>query len=187
MSKDLNNAEELRWTYLNWLCDKVYDDRYGTMKYDKMFVYLYETPFDYTLPMDGNRAEDGVNLRYRFGRENRIPDYKIASFLDDRPCSVLEMMVALAVRMETHIMDNPDVGDRVGQWFWDMIVSLDINMPDSRFDYHHADRVMDIFMNRKYKRNGEGGLFTIHDPSKDMRTTEIWYQMCFYLNEMIGD
>lgn len=48
----------------------------------------------------------------------------IASYLDNRPCSVLEMIIALAIRLEEHIMDDPDIGNRTGQWFWDMIVSL---------------------------------------------------------------
>lgn len=36
----------------------------------------------------------------------------------------LEMIIALAIRLEEHIMDDPDIGNRTGQWFWDMIVSL---------------------------------------------------------------
>lgn len=186
MNRDLNDAEELSLDYLDWLSIKVYDRQHNGAKYDKLFWYLYNTDFEYTFPMDGNRAEDGVDLRYRFGREYKIPDYIIASYLDTRPCSVLEMMVALAVRVEEHIMTDPDVGDRVGQWFWDMIVNLGLNMPDSRFNYHRADEIMDIFTNHQYKRNGEGGLFTIHDPSKDMRTTDIWYQMNYYLTENFG-
>ena len=76
------------------------------------------------IPMDGNRAEDGIDLRYRFGHEQHYSDAMVASFLDDRPCSVLEMMIALSIRCEEHIMDDPDVGNRTGQWFWSMIASL---------------------------------------------------------------
>ena len=34
-----------------------------------------------------------------------------------------------------------------------------------------------------YKRNGEGGLFTINRRGLDMRSVEIWYQMCWHLQE----
>lgn len=180
---------ELREEYFKWLCNFVFDERHVArgLSYSKMFSYLFDTPFTYIMPMDGNRAADGIDLRYRFGRENDIPDAVIASYLDYCDCSVLEMMVALALRMETQIMDNPDVGNRVGQWFWDMIVSLDINMPDSRFDYERADAVIERFLNREYKTNGEGGLFTIKNTEKDMRNTDIWYQMCYYINEIFGN
>ena len=44
---------------------------------------------------------------------------------------------------------------------------------------------LDRFLQRKFKKNGEGSLFTIRDPSKDMRNIDIWYQMCAYLNEVL--
>jgi len=50
------------------------------------------------LPMDGNRAEDGIDLRYRFGYEKEYEGSTIASYLDNSPCSVLEMLIALAFR-----------------------------------------------------------------------------------------
>lgn len=97
------------------------------------------------------------------------------SYLDNRPCSVLEMLIALAFRCEEHIMTDPDIGNRMGQWFWNMIVSLGLgSMSDSRFDAAYTDDVISRFMNRKYKRNGEGGLFTVERCKYDMRTVEIW-------------
>ena len=163
------SREELREEYFKWLCDFVFDAQHMArgLSYNKMFSFLFDTPFRWTMPMDENRAADGIELRYRYGRETRMPEPIIASCLDDRECSMLEMMVALALRMETQIMDNPDVGNRVGQWFWDMVVSLDINMPDSRFDYGRADASIRRLLEHTYKRNGEGGLFTIRDSRKD--------------------
>lgn len=179
--------EDVNDIYLDWLYSIVADDRYSTKNtYRKLFDQLYNTEFTYTIPMDGNRFEDGVNLRYRFGRDNGYDEREIATYLDYCPCSVLEMMIALAIKCEDHIMDNPDLGNRVGQWFWEMIVCLGLgSMKDSNYDPDYVDSCMDIFLNRKYKRDGEGGLFRIHDRSKDMRTTDIWYQMCWYLNEVL--
>ena len=183
------SGDGLRKEYFEWLCNFVYDDEHTSrgLSYNKMFSFLFDTPFHWTMTMDENRAVDGIDLRYRYGRERGIADPIVASYLDDRDCSMLEMMVALALRMENQIMENPDVGNRVGQWFWDMIVSLDINMPDSRFDYGRAERRIEILETRSYRANGEGGLFTISTPTKDMRTTEIWYQMCYYIDEIFGN
>lgn len=176
---------ELTAQYLDWMCRLVCNDKYSKkLSYKKLLRYLNTIEFTYILPMDSNRAEDGVDLRYRFGYEFDYENAMIASYLDDRPCSVLEMMIALALRCEETIMDNPDYGDRMGQWFWNMIVNLGLgSMTDAKFDANYIDNVVHIFLDREYAPNGEGGLFTVQHPSRDMRSVEIWYQMCWYLDE----
>ena len=177
---------ELIDQYFDWMYQLVVDNRYSK-SYRKLFARLHDTEFTYTIPEDGNRAEDGIDLRYRFGREHSYPDAMIASFLDDRPCSVLEMMTALALRIEEHIMDDPDIGNRTGQWFWGMLVSLGLgSMYDAKFDRYRVDRTLERLLEREYERNGEGGLFTVNN-GRDMRTTEIWYQMNYYLSEIIRE
>lgn len=131
--------------------------------------------------MDGNRYYDGVELRYKFGRDNNIPEYVISSDLDNRPCSMLEMMIALARRCEDSIMNDPLYGDRTYIWFSEMIRSLGLD----NFNNVNADYILDQLANRNYAKNGMGGLFTINDPSKDMRNVDIWYQMLYFINEYI--
>ena len=177
--------DELIDQYFDWMYQLVVDDRYSNKSYRKLFARLYDTEFTYTIPMDGNRAEDGINLRYRFGREQLYSDVMVASCLDDRPCSILEMMIS--IRCEEHIMDDPDVGDRTGQWFWSMLVSLGLGgMEDRKFDRYLVDATLERFLDRGYERNGEGGLFTVNN-GRDMRRTEIWYQMNYYLREIIKE
>ena len=179
--------DELIDQYFDWMYQLVVDDRYSNKSYRKLFARLYDTEFTYTIPMDGNRAEDGINLRYRFGREQLYSDVMVASCLDDRPCSILEMMIALSIHCEEHIMDDPDVGDRTGQWFWSMLVSLGLGgMEDRKFDRYLVDATLERFLDRGYERNGEGGLFTVNN-GRDMRRTEIWYQMNYYLSEMMKE
>ena len=176
---------ELIDQYFDWMYQLVVDERYTKKSYRKLFLMLHDMDFLYTIPMDGNRAEDGIDLRYRFGREQYYSDVVIASLLDDRPCSILEMMEALAIRCEEHLMDNPDFGNRTGQWFWNMISSLGLDsMDDSHFNRRFTEKTINKFLNRDYKKNGEGSLFTVNN-GRDMRTMEIWYQMNFYLLEII--
>ena len=178
---------ELIDQYFDWMYRFVVDDRYSNKSYRKLFCRLHDTEFTYTIPMDGNRAEDGIDLRYRFGREQNYDDRMIAAFLDDRPCSILEMMTALAIRCEEHLMDNPDIGDRTGKWLWDMLVNLELDsMDDAHFNRRYVDRVLAQFLNRDYERNGKGGLFTVNN-GRNMRTTEIWYQMNYHLSELIKE
>lgn len=178
-------SEECNDLYFKWLYGLVYKDT-RILSYHKLLRYLFDREFTYLLPMDGNRYEDGINLRYRFGDEEQIDPRIIASLIDINPCSVLEMMIALAIRCEEHIMDDPDYGNRTGQWFWNMINNLGLgNMNDRRFDYRVVKNIIDIFLNREYSRDGEGGLFVIHDSQYDLRNVDIWYQMMWYLNKFV--
>lgn len=171
--------------YFEWMYQLVCGDT-KRLSYRKLLCKLFDTPFNYTIAMDGNRAEDGVDLRYRFGYECDFDNVAVANCLDDKDCSVLEMMVALAIRCEEHIMDNPDIGDRTSKWFLDMIVNLGLDkMTDDRFDKRYVERILHQFMNREYKRNGDGGLFTVHHSRIDMRSVEIWYQAMWYLDEVL--
>jgi len=180
--------DELTNRYFDWMYQLVADDRYLNSQhfYRKLFVALFDTEFVFTIPMDGNRAEDGVDLRYRFGREYGCEDALIERYLDDRSCSVLEMMIALSIRCEEHIMCDPDIGDRTGAWFWGMVESLGLtDMDDANFDRDFVEDTLARFMERDYRRDGKGGLFTVKNCRRDMRSAEIWYQMCWYLDELI--
>lgn len=179
---------ELNDAYFEWMYQLVCGNqrRFRKRSYYKLLRYLHSVDFTYIIPMDGNRAGDGTDLRYRYGYEHSYEGPMIAAYLDDRECSILEMMVALAIRCEEHIMDDPDIGDRTGQWFWDMISNLGLfYMDDLHFDQDQADLIIERFLNREYERNGKGGLFAVERCTRDLRSVEIWYQMCWYLDEIM--
>lgn len=173
--------------YFDWMCNLVSDERYTEGRsYTNLFNRLYDTEFSYILDMDGNRAEDGVCLRYRFAYEFGYDDAMIASYLDTRESCVLEMMVALCVRCEENIMDNPEMGNRTGQWFWTMITSLGlIDSDDENYDEGYVDFIIERFLDREYEADGNGGLFTIPGTKDDLRTVEIWAQLCWYLDTIL--
>lgn len=175
---------DLKTAYFNWVCGLIADER-KKLQYSRLLSYLFERDFYEIIPMDANRAEDGINLRYDFAQGERIDQRDVAYAIDIRPCSVLEMMVALARRCEVHIMADSDLGDRTGNWFWGMIDSLGLSeMTNERFNIYFINDILYKFMERAYLPNGKGGLFTLRHPDKDMRTVEIWYQMCLYLREV---
>lgn len=181
MTKDELNDKYFEWMY-QLVCN---DEHLRGLSYHKLLQLLHDTEFTYTIAMDGNRYEDGIDLRYRFGNDCGYSDSMIASYLDIRPCSILEMIIALAIRLEEHIMDDPDIGNRTGQWFWDMIVSLGLgSMNDTNFNKIYAKTIISKFLARDYERNGKGGLFTLEHSKYDMRDIEIWYQANWYLDSM---
>ena len=170
--------------YFNWMYALVCKNK--RMSYRKILAYLHEREFTYTIEFDGNRAEDGIDLRYRFSYElGRHDGPRVAAYLDDGPCTVLEMMIALAVRCEENIMEDPTMGNRTGKWFWSMMANLGLSgMCDERFDERRAERIVDIFLNREYGEDGKGGLFTVRNTNRDLRDVEIWCQMCWCLDEL---
>jgi hypothetical protein len=182
------NRDRVIKEYFDWLTDIACGQRFSDqLSYGKLLARLHEIEFTYTIPMDENRAEDGKDLRYRFAITEGYENYAdlILDILEG-PCSVLEMLVALALRCEENLMDDPRYGDRTTQWFWGMIVSLGLGpMMDYNFDRQHVDDVIGTFLERKYKPDGRGGLFTIKNTKDDLRDVEIWYQLCWYINSIM--
>lgn len=159
--------------------------------YSELLELLYEEDFYSVIPLDDNRLIDGCNLRYRFADECNIPSVVIDKLFDNERCSILEMMIGLAIRIEETIMSDSDFGDRTNMWFWIMIKSLGLyNMTNNvlynaRVQYDKVKVILSKFLERDYKPNGEGGLFTIHNTNKDLREIEIWYQMCMFFDNLI--
>lgn len=171
--------------YFEWMCQLVCDEKHSDCSsYQKLLKYLHNRDFTYTFEFDGNRAEDGIDLRYRFAYEHHYDNTLVLNRLNLGNCSVLELMVALALKCEEY-MDNPDTGDRTGRWFWDMVTSLGLDdMTDFYFDEVRVGEIIDVFLSRDYAPNGKGGLFTVRHSRYDMRDVEIWHQMCWYLNDI---
>lgn len=175
---------ELNEKYFKWMYQLVYGSRKDVrgLSYERLFNLLYDTEFRYSIELDSNRYSDGVDLRTRFGYETGISGSLIDLYLSKRPCSVLEMMLALAIRCEEHIMENPDIGNRTGYWIQLMIRNLGLrNNHDCNFDETYVDLVISRFLDRQYESNGAGSLFIVENAPRDLRNVEIWYQMNWYL------
>lgn len=183
----VKHSDQIERAYLHWMMKLVCEDGYGgNVSWHCLFRLLHEIEFTYILSMDENRAVDGCDLRYRFAYECGYDLREIKDAMADKPCSVLEMMVALAKRCEDHIMDDPENENRTGEWFFEMIDNLGlIDMFDDRFDAVYVRAVISRFLRREYSDNGYGGLFTLRYHHVNMKKIEIWYQAMWYLDEVI--
>ena len=182
------NRYDIRELYFKWLYDTVCESKHiDSISYKKLLRQLHDTEFTYLMERDRDRADEGIELRYRFAITECCRDDPDQILTDlDYPCSILEMMVALALSCEENIMDDTSYGNRTGQWFWAMIVSLGLgSVIDTRYDRRHVDSVLSRFLNREYKPSGEGGLFTIRNCDVDLREVEIWVQLCWYLDSIM--
>ena len=172
--------DEVKSDYFEWMYNMMCDGRFAkTITYRQLFTFLHDTEFVYFVPHDENRAQDGIDLRYHYCSLHNCEDLE---YCLTGPCSVLEMMVALAIRAE-YIMNDPEKGDRTRQWFWSMITSLGLSsMNDTNYNEWLVNDVVTRFLNREYDADGKGSLFTIKRWNRDARTAEIWHQLMAYLN-----
>lgn len=180
MNKTKNEIEK---EYFEWLYDSVCHDRFAeNISYKKLLTYLHDISFKWSISKDRNRAIDGIGLRKQF----KLYFYRNCENIFDYltgPCTILEMIIALADRCETDIMSDPNIGDRTSQWFWGMIVNLGLgDMNDDQFNEEHVSKIINRFIDREYESTGKGGLFTIRDSKYDLRKIEIWTQLLWFLD-----
>ncbi len=185
---DYSYEKDIEQDYFHWLCEMVgveqADDSYWILAKE-----LHERKFYSLVPHDENRALDGMELREEYLRDCNYPKY--VDILGD--CSVLEMLIGLARRMEFEMTDPFDLEntmDRTSYWFWEMLDNLGLtkytdsayaDLKDEAIVY--VDWIVDNLLKRKYEPNGNGGLFPLHDFHENQCNVEIWYQMAAYLAE----
>ena len=179
----MTQKDRINDEYFEYLYQLIDAKRFArSVSYRKLLMRLHDIEFTYFVPYDDNRADDGIQLRRRFALTRN--NMSLANYISG-PCSVLEMMVALAVRCEETIMDDALMGNRTGQWFWGMVHNLGLSpMTDSKFDKRVVDDIITCFLNREYEPDGRGGLFTVKHCDYDMRTVEIWCQLSWYLDSI---
>lgn len=170
--------------YNEWLYTMAMPNENDRFRHSRLLCKLNNTPFNYTHPMDVNRYDDGEELRYRFGYEEGYDNIVIANEVDVRQCSILEMMIALALRCEENIMYDINIGKRPDRWFMAMINSLQLyGMTNLNYNEQYVNNVINKLLTRNYGPDGTGSLFKLKYPPADMRGLEIWQQAMLYLTE----
>jgi len=174
----------LKHLYFEWLYQLVCGHEIAS--YRRLLRFLFDTDFYYLLDMDSNRGVDGLDLRYQFCYEHKYEYSLLGTELSDKPCSVLEVMIALALRFEEGTMYDQDIGDRLPMWFFDMLQSLGLaGMDDYNFNEARAQVIITNFLNRDYEPDGIGGLFYIPDYDRDLREVDLWCQACWFFDRQL--
>lgn len=70
---------DVREQYFNWMYDMVFTKR--APSYVRLLRYLNSQEFTYNIRLDGNRADDGLYLRYRFKQENHLRAVDVDRYL----------------------------------------------------------------------------------------------------------
>lgn len=174
----MTKSTNLKEKYLLYLQNMVCDNEYSGQNYQKLFRQLYETEFYAVIDMDENRIVDAIEFRAEYEQSKT----GCRGAIDDE-ISVLEVMVALAVRCEDHIMCNFEYGNRTPKWFWYMIQSMGLlDYDDFNYIPEEIDDILRKMLERDYDFDGFGGLFYIENSIHDLRKADIWYQMNWWLS-----
>lgn len=169
----------LKELYLDWLTSLV---MFNCPNYTKLLKHLFICNFIPPLSEDENRGKDGLDLRDHFALVSNVSKEDAEEYFGCNPCSMLEMMVALSIRME-NVMADDAFGDRTDYWFKNMLVNLELNgQDDEHYSGSYVESRLINYFEGNYLPNGEGGLFTLPEYIGDVRELEIWYQMQYYLN-----
>lgn len=209
-------GKDLRNRYFNWMIFMIWpsDQLKESLRrglYKDYFDWVYNFEMDYTdqeyivldelnriqyvttykAPLDVDRVTDARDLRERFLDEKGYPSYFKEKFFDDMMVTVLEVMVAFAIRIDRDVMGDPDYPDLTAPlWFWTMVKNVNFRLEDcpeeSKLRFS-VDYKMDQIMDQKYSYYGDGGFFRVENPKRDMRKTDIWMQMQWYMSEKFGE
>ena len=166
---------EYQSDYYMWLLERVEGTGMFGALYSKLLRFLFDTKYTYTFVMDGNRAKGGESLRSIFAAEEGV-------FIEDvhsGPCTVLEMIEALATEMAF------DKHDSISRWFWELLDNLGLMVyKDDNFNEKEIKDILNRWMSRNYEPDGKGSLFPIPGFDGDMRNVEIWDQMNIYMTKL---
>lgn len=165
---------DVKKDYFLWLMEQICFDRDC---YLELMTFLYETDFRYILHRDESRAVDGICLRDDF-----------ESFSGERvsgkPCSVLEMLIALSIRIDTEYISDLNDEQKAGKIFWEMIKNLRLDIfTDRHWNEQTVSEILDLWMERRFRSDGKGSIFPLKYSEKDQKNVEIWQQMLQYLDE----
>ncbi len=155
--------------YFTWLGGKV---GLGPANYSKLMEVLGKTEFSWRLPLDENRAFDGLKLRNDYNKP-------LSKEITELGCSIFEMLVGLSVRVERDITGTPG-DEHPEKWFWQMLENLGISdQNDDDFDMNYVSKKLINWM----FGSGKDSIFKFNSNDINYKNMQIWDQMTAYLNE----
>lgn len=173
--------------YYIWLRGQaLQDDEHSN--YNALLRMLHSMPFYWILPLDEDRAIDGLNLRIDYQRSIENLDVYVDD-LDDEDASVLEVLVGIARRMSYLISEDDYPGMTPSVCFWILIENLGLlKYTDDALKndmYSLLDLNGDVirWMQRLFDYDGTGSPFPLRQPPCDQREETITYQMNRYILE----
>lgn len=203
--EDAKNSDIL-YCYFIFLCERVglnngvnhISQGDPSLTFFNLASTLHSIKFRGGVPNDINRVNDGKQLRVWFAKVGS--NFKDYSVLDKPSASVLEVLVALAERIDNDIMCSEEDNPRISEWFWVMMNNMHITKEDYNDKKwclelkNFVEYRINLMLERNYKADGDGSLFPMNlhfspnnwgiSPNiQNFWDVEIWYQMQFWFKK----
>ena len=189
-------------SYFNYLMCLISSDTINAAQdYYNLCLLFFETPFTILNPMDENREGDGSELRDHWLDNMKVNDRLKTEYANDlltTPISMLEVLVALCVRVEKQILADPNRPYMASVLFWDIIDNLVkygtfgsayTKASDILTDEKWCSFVEDAMkasikkvLQRTYHEDGRGGLFPLPDSKTNQRKLDMWGNCMQYVS-----
>lgn len=133
--------------YKKYLKNMIVDDEFCC--YNVLLERLDSIPYEPN-QLNTDRYEDAEQLRIDYGIDNNIKDVLI--YFEATSITVLEVLVALSMRLEKKVVPNNKKGDRTSQWFWALVNDIGLGkQDDERCDSNIIDKIVKEWMSEKNK------------------------------------
>ena len=178
------SGEPLDELYFQWLYGQVADPEIQEerLTYWNVLRLLFKTEFAWvdSVVNDENRIHDGKALRIEFIESQGWTVAEVDSEWVETGCSMLEVMVGLARRLEWLADGTPHY------WFWVLMTNIGLSGFNDRRRLRKAyiEDILDRIVFRNYQATGLGGFFPLQNPREDQRDIELWAQMNEYVQEL---
>lgn len=185
--------EEYRDQYLKWLLNLAGLERSDGIL---LFSFLLDMTYYWQNDYDQARAGDGRYLRYYYvdkdGIQEAIDNFGhpyadiVDEFVRSWPVSVIEVLLAMAIRLDKEYEYCASEGDRASLWFWIMCENLGLDLYlVSNADFNINDAKMKVikWMDGDYDKNGKGSPMALPDGlecDKDYREMSFWEQVTYW-------
>lgn len=122
--------------------------------YSRLMDCLFNIPFYAFVKMDNNRIEDAIYMRNEYLSSDNLRGIN-TSIIKDRYISVLEVLIALAKRMENDILCDPmEEIDHSSDHFWLFIRNLGLeNMTNIAFDGDFIREKVTKWVHREFNKD----------------------------------
>ena len=184
----------MRHEYFEWLVSKVTSPAVPDDAQARIVLQVLRDIRIQALPMadDAPRLEDGKQLRTSFMDDTgkSVHSYKDALKPESDFCTVLELLVALSIRMDDIMRDPLDPSSSVPSCFWGMVSTM-VGQPFYPCSYwafsantSPAEVVAESsmkFLGRQYGPTGHNGNIFTDTTGIDLRAIDIWAQACRFM------
>lgn len=174
----MDTYEKLYYDYLTNLID--INDKIRHYNSLLTFLFYYDFTWLKNIPLDENRAVDGLQLRSEYKKHLPIEEHGyFDQALANRRCSMLEMFVAFADRLTYIVSDFTRA-----EYFWLFIDNLGLDIAtNTQFDEKYVEELVNCFIyGKKFHQEDENPpvLFPCREVYENLNK-DLYMQANYYL------